>query len=55
MESSNDSVQATIEKALADSIAMWWQTPPRLDLAAEAVLKALAERGATFGAAEATR
>ncbi|MFF9787117.1 hypothetical protein [Streptomyces nigrescens] len=49
------STQDVIEKALADSIASWWQTPPRLDLAAQAVVRALTERDAVLRAKEASR
>ncbi|WP_039942939.1 hypothetical protein, partial [Streptomyces himastatinicus] len=37
------SMGATIETALAGSMPAWWQTPPRLDLAAAAVVSAFAE------------
>lgn len=37
------SMGATIETALAESKPIWWQTPPRLDLAASAVVSAFAE------------
>lgn len=33
-----DDTRERIEQALRDSIEQWWQTPPRLDFAADAVL-----------------
>lgn len=47
--------QAVIEEALANSISSWWQTPPRLDLAAQAVAQALAAQGVALRTKEAGR